>query len=118
MYRHIWAEINLDALQHNITQILNIVPPEQVMGVIKANAYGHGAGAFCEVLQKNNINKFAVSNVYEALDLRQKTKDSTILILGNVDPLSAKELAENNITVCVFSTENAAALNAAAKERL
>lgn len=116
MYRHIWAEINLDALQHNITQILNIVPPEQVMGVIKANAYGHGAGAFCEVLQQNNINKFAVSNVYEALDLRQKTKDSTILILGNVDPLSAREVAENNITVCVFSTENATALNTAAKE--
>lgn len=117
MYRHIWAEIDLDALQHNITQILNIVPAKQVMGVIKANAYGHGAGAFCEILEQNNINNFAVSNVYEALDLRQKTKNSTILILGNADPLAAKELAENNITVCIFSPQNAAALNAAAKEQ-
>lgn len=117
MYRHIWAEINLDALQHNITQILNIVPADQVMGVIKANAYGHGAGAFCDLLQQNNINKFAVSNVYEALDLRQKTTNASILILGNVDPQAVGELAQNNITACVFSNENALALNTAAGEQ-
>ena len=117
MYRHIWAEIDLDALQHNITQILSIVPAEKIMGVIKANAYGHGAGAFCEILEQNNINNFAVSNVYEALDLRQKSKNSNILILGNADPLAVKELADNNITACVFSPQNAAALNTAAKKR-
>ena len=103
MYRHIWAEIDLDALQHNITQILSIVPAEKIMGVIKANAYGHGAGAFCEILEQNNINNFAVSNVYEALDLRQKSKNSNILILGNADPLAVKELADKT---GIIITEN------------
>ena len=61
MYRHVWAEIDLDALEYNINEILKIVPAEKVMGVVKANAYGHGAAVYAESLMEKGINAFAVS---------------------------------------------------------
>ena len=116
MYRHLWAEINLDALIHNIEQLKKYVPAEKFIGVIKANAYGHGAGMTAEILESCGVNKFAVSNVYEAIDLRSVIKDGEILILGNTDPAATKELFEKNITACVFDTESAERLNNAAKD--
>lgn len=116
MYRHIWAEINLDALRHNINEILKLVPAEKIMGVVKANAYGHGAGMISKELSAAGINKFAVSNVYEALDLRLDKTPGDILILGNVDTSSVLELAENNITVCLYDLEYAKLLNKAAED--
>lgn len=115
MYKHIWAEIDLNALEYNISQILKLVPKEQVMGVIKANAYGHGAGAFSKVLLNMGINKFAVSNEYEALDLRSTTKNGDILILGYTDPLAVAELAKNNVTICIFDLDYAKSINEASK---
>lgn len=114
MYHHTWAEIDLNALEYNIDQILNLVPAEQVMGVIKANAYGHGAGAVMNLLMEKGVNSFAVSNVYEAIDLRTKNKDSLILILGNVDPAAVSVLAQNNITLCIYDLDEAKRINNAA----
>lgn len=116
MYHHIWAEIDLNALEFNINQIIKLVPAEKVMGVVKANAYGHGVSEVSNSLSECGINHFAVSNVFEALDLRSKQKEGEILILGFCDLSSAYELAENNITACVFDLEYAKSLNTAAKE--
>ena len=102
MYHHIWAEINLNALSFNIKQILKLVPAKKVMGVIKANAYGHGAAEVLNTLLSFGIENFAVSNVFEALDLRTKQKNAEILILGYCDSSAVLELAKNNITASVF----------------
>ena len=115
MYRHVWAEIDLDALDYNINEILKIVPAEKVMGVVKANAYGHGAAAYAERLMEKGINSFAVSNEYEALSLRTKVKKGLILILGYVDSAAVKELCENDITVCIFDLEYAKILSQSAE---
>ncbi len=116
MYRHIWAEINLDAIRNNIDQILKLVPADKIMGVIKANAYGHGAGIYCDILREKGVKNFAVSNVYEALDLRTKGTDFDILILGKTDPSAAKEIYKNNITLCVYDLNSAAVLSDMAKK--
>lgn len=116
MYHHIWAEIDLNALEYNISQILKLVPAEKVMGVIKANAYGHGAAEVLNSLYSLGVNRFAVSNVFEALDLRSKQKNGEILILGFCDSSAVLELSKNNITVCVFDLDYAKTLNKAAKE--
>lgn len=114
MYRHIWAEIDLNALEYNIDNILKLVPKEKIMGVVKANAYGHGAGQIAKLLTEKGITSFAVSNAYEAIDLRQSGVTGEILILGNVDISAVKELANQNITVCIFDTDSAARLSKAA----
>lgn len=116
MYHHVWAEINLDALRHNINEIIKLVPVEKLMGVVKANAYGHGAGMVSKELEAVGVGKFAVSNVYEALDLRYDKVKGDILILGNIDIEAVKELADNNITICVYSKEYAEKVDAKAKE--
>ena len=93
MYRHIKAEIDLNALEYNINQILKLVPSDRVMGVVKANAYGHGAAEVVKTLTHLGINRFAVSNVHEALDLRSTNSDCDILILGYSDLSAVAELA-------------------------
>ena len=115
MYRHVWAEINLNHLEYNINEILKLVPANKVMGVVKANAYGHGADEVAKTLMGLGVNHFAVSNVFEALDLRSKQKNCEILILGYCDLSAVSELAKNNITVCVFDLDYAKALDSAAK---
>ena len=105
MYRHIWAEIDLDALDYNLSQICSFVPADRVMGVVKANAYGHGAGETARLLSARGVRAFAVSNAYEALDLRSQGVTGDILILGNIDPCAVSELARNQVTVCVFDAD-------------
>lgn len=116
MYRHVWAEIDLNALEYNINQILTLVPKEKVMGVVKANAYGHGAAEVAKTLVKSGVNRFAVSNVFESLDLRTVIKDGEILVLGYCDVTAANELSKNNITVCLFDLDYAKALNLACEQ--
>lgn len=113
MYRHVWAEIDLNALEYNLNNILKLVPKEKVMGVVKANAYGHGAAEVVKTLIGLGINHFAVSNVFEALDLRTVAENGEILVLGYCDVAAVKELAENNVTVCVFDLDYAKMLNSA-----
>lgn len=110
MYRHSWAEINLNHLEHNLNQIAKFAPLSRVMAVVKANAYGHTCRAVVPLLQQMGVQSFAVSNEYEALDLRSHGVTGTILVLGRVDPAAAAELAKNRITVAVFDPDYAAEL--------
>ena len=110
MYQHSWAEIDLDHLKYNIRQIEKFIPVQKMMSVVKANAYGHTCKIVVPALQKLGISRFAVSNEYEALDLRSHGVDGTVLVLGRVDPAAANELADADITVTVFDSAYAAAL--------
>lgn len=65
-----WANINLDALKHNYEAIKAINPEVNVMAVIKADAYGHGAVQSAHALKKVGANWFGVSNIEEAMELR------------------------------------------------
>ena len=116
MYHHVWAEIDLSALEYNLKQLLTLIPAEKAMGVVKANAYGHGAAAVTNCLLELGVNKFAVSNVYEALDLRSVNASSDILILGYTDLNAVLELAKNNIILCVFDLDYAKSLNSVAEK--
>ncbi len=116
MYRHVWSEIDLNALEYNINQILKLVPANRIMGVVKANAYGHGAAEVAKTLMGLGINRFAVSNVFEALDLRSVTEKGEILVLGFSDADAVLELSKNNITVCVFDLDFAKTLNSACEK--
>ncbi len=116
MYYHVWAEINLDALKFNTKQILKLVPSKKVITVVKANAYGHGAGLVAKELYSLGVRRFAVSNVYEALDLRFSGIKGEILIFGNTDTNSVLELVKNDITACVYDLDSAKRLNDAAEK--
>lgn len=108
-----WAEIDLSALEHNVRCIQEILPEQtDFMAVVKADAYGHGDEEICTALHRMGIHWFAVSNLEEALAVRQYCPDSEIFILGYTPPELAKELTANNIIQGVMSAEYAHALAA------
>lgn len=112
--RRTWAEIDVDALIHNLKIIKSKTPDARIMAVVKANAYGHSAGIVAPVLDKNGADSFAVSNIDEALQLRSLNITKPILILGYTPPQLVKILNENNISQCVYSPEYALDLSAEA----
>lgn len=109
-----WAEISLAALRHNAAELRRAAGEDcALLGVVKADAYGHGADAVAEVLRQEGFGYLAVACVQEALSLRAAGQTLPILILGAVDAAFAPVLAENRVTVAVECAEKGKALSAA-----
>lgn len=107
-----WAEIDLDALAHNMKEIRRITSPgAEVVAVVKADAYGHGAIQVSRVLLENGASRLAVSMLDEAIELRKNGIDVPILTLGHTDPRRAQEIIEYNLEQTVFSVEFAEAIS-------
>ena len=82
-----WAEINLSAVRHNLRAIkAQVGPGVAVMGVVKADAYGHGAAQLSSVLSEEGIARFAVAELGEALELRAAGVRQSIQILTPLLP--------------------------------
>ncbi len=109
-----WAEIDMSALLHNFQFAKQT--GKQVMCVVKADAYGHGALHCGRFLERHGADAFAVASLNEAILLRGSGVDLPILILGYTPPEYAKKLAGNDITQTVVDEEHAALLNSAAKK--
>lgn len=111
-----WATIDLDAARHNYRVIRRIVNPSaKIMAVIKADGYGHGSIMLAREYVEEGVDWFAVSNIHEALELREAGFSLPILILGYTPPACAPDLAKYNICQAVYSVEYA---NALSKEAL
>lgn len=114
-FRRTWAEIDLDAVRDNYTYIRSLLSPEsRLMAVVKADAYGHCVQRVARVYDEAGATWFAVSNLEEALQLRQMGLQQRILILSYTPPQAVETLAAQNITTAVVSREHAEALNARA----
>ena len=107
-----WAEVDLDILAENIREIRRITSPDaEVMGVVKADAYGHGAVRTARVLLENGASRLAVSMLDEAIELRHAGIKAPILILSQIDRRRIPELLEYDITETVFSAEFAESIS-------
>lgn len=107
-----WAEINLDNIAHNIREIRRITNKNaEIMGVVKADAYGHGVMEVTKTLLDNGVTRLAVSMLDEAIQLRRNGIEVPILVLGYTDPVRVNEIIENDVTQSVFSQELALALS-------
>ena len=110
-----WAEIDLDALAENARLLRSKIRRDcEIMGVVKADAYGHGVSSVVPVLLQNGISRLAVSMLDEAIQLRKSGVRVPILVLGYTDPRRAGELLQYGVTQTVFSRELAQALSDAA----
>lgn len=106
-----WVEIDLEQIICNY-EIYKSKLPEgtEVMLVTKADAYGHGDVRVALKFQEMGVHLFAVSNIDEAVSLREAGVDGEILILGYTSPLHAKILYEQDLTQAIASEEYASAL--------
>ncbi len=110
-----WAEIDLDAIAHNVRQIKKSIGPRvEMMGVVKADAYGHGVSEVVRTLLENGVTQLAVSMLDEAIQIRQMGIEVPILVLSYTDPVRAEEIVLYKVTQTVFSHELAEALSKAA----
>lgn len=106
-----WANIDLDALRHNYREIKNVSGAPQVMAIIKADAYGHGAVKCAAALESEGAAWFGVSNIEEAVELREGGISGSVLVLGYTPPELAGKLIEYGISQTVFSSDYAARLS-------
>jgi alanine racemase len=109
--RAVWAEIDLDNLQYNIQQIKKICKNKEIIGVIKANAYGHGAMEIAPTLLENGVNRLAVAVLSEAMELRMSGIKNPIMILGYTPGSLGDMLLDNDIEQSVYSYNDALILS-------
>ncbi len=110
----LWAEIDLAELEHNFREITRRLPEGcRFLGVVKADAYGHGAVQVAGLLEKLGAGYLAVACYDEAIQLRQAGIQMPILILGRVEPSLAPVLAAQEVTLSIGSLEDAKAVSAA-----
>ena len=111
--RDVFAEIDLGAIRHNLTEIRRRVK-SKLCTVVKANAYGHGAVQVAQVAVECGTDFLAVATVAEGLELRYAGFEQPILILGLIPHEAAQVVVENNLTQAVADIELAEKISAAA----
>lgn len=111
-----YVEINLKNLKDNYNAIKKKTGVD-VIPVVKADAYGHGANVVAKTLEREGVKIFAVSSVYEAMCLRESGIKSDILILGYVPDYHLSDVIENNITTAVYNLDYAFKLDKEAKRK-
>ena len=112
MEKRTWAEIDLDAIAHNMREIRKITSPDaQIMAVVKADGYGCGFYETTKVLLENGADRLAVAILQEGKQLRKRGIDVPILILGASFEDDIEDIIDSDITPNVCSFEFAKAIS-------
>lgn len=107
-----WAEIKVSAFQYNLLKLKELTPDTcKIMGVVKANAYGHGAVRVAKLLARYHCDWLAVACLDEAEQLRREGIDLPILILGYTSPDCVARVADSGCVQSLGSLETAKAYN-------
>ena len=112
--RPVWAEINLSNLDYNIKNTKAKIGDREMIGVIKADAYGHGSVKVAEVLRENGCRIFAIATLQEAITLREAGAKEEIIILGLTPDMYADTIVKYDITPVFCDSANAKAFSDAA----
>ena len=114
--RQVWAEIDMSAFDHNVKQIKAQMKCPNMIGVIKANGYGHGATECAKVLAYNGCDHYAVATIEEGVNLREDGIEGSIVILGLTPVQCVDTVIEYGLTPVFMSYDYAKALSDAAVE--
>ncbi len=107
--------IDKEAILHNIKQIKELTTDSKLMAVIKADGYGHGAKTMADVLSPY-CDYYATATVTEAEELRKFGVTKPILVLSYVFSELYEKAIENDITLTVFTMEDAKAISEKAQQ--
>jgi len=104
-----WVEINLAALAHNVQTLKALLPNNtDLMSVVKADAYGHGAVTVARVALKSGATWLGVATVPEGMELRQAGIDAPILVMGAVnDPEEIRAIADWHLQPTIVNPKQA-----------
>ena len=111
MNHRTYLKIDLNKLEHNFNCVRNKLPSDvKILGVIKANAYGHGAVEIGKFLD-DKCDFFGVACIEEAVELKKAEIKTPILILGRVFPFDIKTAVKYDVRIPIFSYEDAVVLS-------
>lgn len=118
-YERVYAEVNLDALHYNMEQMHRKISPDtRIMGIIKADGYGHGAVQLGrELEQLDYVFGYGVATAEEAFILREAGLKKPVLVLGYTFPYAYEELIEKEIRMTVFRYDTLEELAACATKQ-
>ena len=113
-----WAEIDLTAYAHNITELKRITAKgARLMAVVKANGYGHGAIEVAGEALKNGAEYLGVARINEAVQLRTAGLSAPILVFGYTPPNLADTLIRYDLTQTVYALSTASVLSQYARRK-
>ena len=111
MYFRTQARIDLDAVEYNCSNVRAKLPDDcKLLGVIKADAYGHGAVELAHLLDEK-CDFFGVACIEEAVELKKAGVKAPVLILGYVDSNVYDLVVKYDVRIPIFSMESAVALS-------
>lgn len=114
----VWAEISLDNIAHNTREAKRLVKSGTIiMGILKADGYGHGAVHVGNTVLDNGADRFGVATLAEAIELRNAGYSVPILILSYTPPDRFDDIVRYDLTQTVYRYEQALLLSIAAKRR-
>lgn len=112
-----WAEVDFDKLAHNYHALRGLTPAgTKYLGLVKADAYGHGAVPVAKKLEELGADYLGVACLDEAIEVREAGVKTPILILGCTSSIYAAELVKYNITQACYDLEYAKELSAGARK--
>jgi len=110
-----WAEIDLDAISHNVQAFKRHVGENvEIMAVVKANAYGHGAVQVARAALQAGATRLAVHRMIEGIELRQAGIHAPILIMGYTPSSGTAQIVEWKLTPSLITLDFAESLSAQA----
>lgn len=111
-YYRAQADVNLDAIRHNVAQIRAMLTRDtRLMIIVKADAYGHGAVPVAKALDENGADAYGVAIIEEAVELREAGIEKPILVLGYTPKEQYGMVVSYGVTQTVFQYDMAQALS-------
>ena len=103
-HKDAWVEINLESLAQNIIEIKKGIPlDKKMLGIVKADAYGHGSQMIAKTMLASGVDMFGVSSVDEGLDLRNVKIKAPILVVGAIPTWAVESATLNDIAFSIFN---------------
>lgn len=112
-YRPTVVEVDLEAIRHNVRRLKP--PGAELLAVVKADGYGHGAAAVARAALEAGASRLGVALVEEGIALREAGISAPILVLSEAPPGAEDELVAHDLTPSVYTPEAVRALGAAAR---
>ena len=100
-----WAEVDTDAMRHNLRLVQRVLPQHERMAIVKAEAYGHGIEGVVKALDGDGCRFFGVATVSEALRVKQAGCKTLPFILGPCFPAERELIVQNGWRAALSSLE-------------
>lgn len=116
-FRPTWVEIDLGAVRDNVAELVALASPAEVLAVVKADAYGHGAVPVARAAIDAGATWLGVALVEEGAELREGGVHAAVLLLSEPPPEAAGEVVDRRLTPVVYTEVGIEALAKAVADR-